>query len=89
MPRSGRPVVADEAKDAVSGRSGEAERLARRRASAGGRGWSASPLRAAPLRRVTSTRTGPYGAVEVLKCGHELRVHRDMVGETVAARRRC
>ena len=73
----------------MSGRSGEAFGLARRRASAGGRGWSASPLRAAPLRRVTSTRAGPYGAVEVLECGHELRVRRDMVGETVAARRRC
>ena len=89
MPRSGRPVGADEAKDAVSGRSGDAERLARRRASAGGRGWSASPLRAAPLRRVTATWTGPYGAVEVLECKHELRAHRDMVGETAAARRRC
>ena len=73
----------------MSGRRGEAERLARRRASAGGAGWSASPLRAAPLRRVTATRAGPCGAVELLECGHELRVRRDMLGETVAARRRC
>ncbi|MHB1974922.1 MAG: hypothetical protein ACYCR4_11685, partial [Acidimicrobiales bacterium] len=71
------------------GRSGEAERLARNRGHSGGAGWAASPLRAAPLRRVVEVRTVSGVQREVLACGHEIGVRHDMIGETYAARRRC
>ena len=73
----------------MTGRSGEAERLARSRAYSGGAGWAASPLRAAPLRRVVEVRTVSGVPREVLACGHEIGVRRDMIGETYAERRRC
>lgn len=69
----------------MSGRSGAMSELIHRRASSGGRSYSVSPTRWAPLRKITDEHY-PH---EALECGHTLRVRSDMIGETNAYRRRC
>jgi hypothetical protein len=57
----------------------------RSRGRSGGASYQASPKRYAPLRAVTAEGAG----IEDLECGHTIRTPKDLIGETVAARRRC
>lgn len=74
----------------ASGRRSETERLHRRRGRNGASSLKRRGTQLYPLRAITGYTESPAGApLEVLECGHTQHIRQDMIGETVAARRRC